>query len=114
MKKYVILIAFAFLSFNIIAQITFNEAIGGSSLDQAISAEVTTDGGYIVVGWTQSFGAGGWDIYLVKTSATGTIQWTKTYGGPSEEVDCFVHQTTDGGYIITARTTSYSITTDAD
>ena len=108
MKK-LILCLFVAITINSKAQITFNEAIGGPSTDQAISAEVTTDGGYIIVGWTKSFGAGDWDIYLVKTNSTGTIEWSKTYGGPGEEVDCFVHQTYDGGYIITARTTSFNV-----
>lgn len=109
MKHVTLLILLALFSSATKAQITFNEAIGGPSTDQAISAEATTDGGYIVVGWTKSFGAGDWDIYLVKTDASGIIQWTKTYGGPGEEVDCYVHQTFDAGYIITARTTSFNV-----
>jgi len=109
MKKITLCIVLLMITLGTHAQITFNEAIGGPARDQAISAEVTTDGGYIVVGWTQSYGAGGWDIYLVKTSETGIIQWTKTYGGPGEEVDCYVHQTYDGGFIITARTTSFNV-----
>lgn len=91
------------------AQITFAEAIGGPSTDQALSAEQTFDGGYIAVGWTKSYGAGDWDIYLVKTDLNGAIEWTKTYGGPGEEVDCFVHQCSDSGYIITARTNSFGV-----
>jgi len=109
MKKITLCIVLLMITLGTHAQITFNEAIGGPARDQAISAEATTDGGYIVVGWTQSYGAGGWDIYLVKTSETGIIQWTKTYGGPGEEVDCYVHQTYDVGFIITARTTSFNV-----
>ena len=105
MKK--LLLLFTVIALNLNAQITFNEAIGGPDTDQAISAEATSDGGYIVVGWTLSYGAGGWDIYLVKVSATGALEWTRTYGGPGEEVDCYVHQTFDGGYIISARSSSF-------
>lgn len=66
-------------------------------------------GGDIAVGWTKSYGAGDWDIYLVKTNVNGAIEWTKTYRGSGEEVDCFVHQCADSGYIITARTNSFGV-----
>src|SRR6185369_6014407 len=102
MKKIIFSFVIVLLFLTTNAQTTFNEAIGGIATDQAIFARETTDGGYIVVGWTTSFGAGGWDIYLVKTNSTGAVLWTKTYGGPGEEVDCSVQQTTDKGFIITA------------
>jgi uncharacterized delta-60 repeat protein len=73
---------------------------GGGSPDAAHSVEQTTDGGYIVVGRTESFGAGYYDFYLVKTNSQGDTLWTRTYGG-SEDDDAFsVQQTTDGGYIV--------------
>jgi len=90
------------------AQIKFSEAIGGPQPDEALYCKPTTDGGYVSVGWTKSFGAGNWDLYLVKTNADGSLQWTKTYGGPGDEVDCSIEQTADGGYIIASRSNSFS------
>jgi hypothetical protein len=89
------------------AQNTFALAVGGPSKDESIYGVETSDGGFVTVGWTQSYGAGGWDIYLIKTDARGELLWTRTYGGPAGEVDCSVTETTDGGFIISARTGSY-------
>ncbi|HEU4718687.1 MAG TPA: T9SS type A sorting domain-containing protein [Bacteroidia bacterium] len=107
MKKLLTLLAVVFTAHILSAQTKINEAIGGPGQDEAIYAETTTDGGYVIVGWTTSYGVWGWDIYLVKTDSLGAIEWTKTYGANGDEVDCFVQQTTDGGFIITARSNSF-------
>jgi hypothetical protein len=73
---------------------------GGPAYDQGLSVQQTTDGGYIVAGRTQSFGAGGADAYLIRTDAAGDTLWTRTYGGPNSDVGNSVQQTTDGGYIV--------------
>ncbi len=84
--------------------ITFARTYGG---DLAYSVQQTSDGGYIVVGQTNSFGAGGYDIFLIKTDAKGNIQWAKTYGGTGSEKAYSVRQTADGGYIVAGYTTSF-------
>jgi hypothetical protein len=73
---------------------------GGSGVDEGLCVQQTTDGGYIVAGFTESFGAGGQDVYLVKTESTGDTTWTRTYGSPLTEVGYSVQQTTDRGYIV--------------
>jgi len=80
---------------------------GGSYYDAAYCVELTSDGGYIVGGWTESFGAGSWDFWLLKTDAAGDTLWTRYYGG--SEYDCCysLQQTTDGGYIATGMTQSF-------
>jgi hypothetical protein len=80
---------------------------GGTSGDYAYSVQQTSDGGYIVVGYTNSFGAGGYDIFLIKTDASGNVQWAKTYGGTGDDRAYSVQQTSDGGYIVAGRTYSF-------
>jgi hypothetical protein len=76
---------------------------GGNDEDYGYSLKQTADGGYIIAGKTKSFGnaAGYEDIYIIKTDASGTLQWTKTYGGTSDDAAFSVSLTTDGGYIVT-------------
>jgi len=72
----------------------------------AFTIEETSDGGYILTGLTQQFGAGSYDFWLIKTDSNGNEQWNKTYGGASEDWG-FYSQIIDGGYIITGATMSY-------
>lgn len=85
----------------------WTRAYGGTGTDVGYSTQQTTDGGYIVAGSTTSFGAGGSDVYLVKTNASGDTLWTRTYGGTSNDVGYSVQQTSDGGYIIAGYTASF-------
>lgn len=85
----------------------WTKTYGGYNQDYAFSIQPTLDGGYIITGLTSSFGAGGDDVYLVKTDANGNTVWTKTFGGPYEDWGRSVKQTLDGGYIIAGWTTSF-------
>jgi hypothetical protein len=101
---------------------SFAKTYGGTYEDIAFSVQQTSDGGYIVAGYTTSFGAGGEDIFLIKTDANGNIQWAKTYGGTAIDWAYSVQQTSDGGYIVAGGTHSFGagsydiflIKTDAD
>jgi hypothetical protein len=86
---------------------TFAKTIGGSSEDRANSIIQSSDGGYAVAGYTSSFGAGGWDIYLVKLDSGGNVQWTKTIGGSSDDLASSIIQSSDGGYIVAGVTGSF-------
>jgi predicted secreted protein len=66
----------------------------------------TSDGGYALAGSTQSFGAGSWDFWLVKTDAAGNAQWNRTYGGTSDDEAYALVQTVDGGYALAGYTGS--------
>jgi len=79
----------------------WSQTFGGVSYDFGSSIQQTTDGGYIITGYTESFGNGGSDVYLIKTNGNGTEQWSQTFGGASFDWGTSVQQTTDGGYIIT-------------
>jgi uncharacterized delta-60 repeat protein len=87
--------------------IIWAKTYGGTSYDEAYSVQQTSDGGYILAGETRSFGAGDYDIFLIKTDANGNIIWAKTYGGTSYDYAYSVQQTSDGGYIMAGETNSF-------
>ena len=74
---------------------------GGSEEDVFEVARPTADGGYIAVGKTKSFGAGDYDVLLIKFDADGNVTWAKTYGTIDGDWGSDVKQTSDNGYIIT-------------
>lgn len=83
------------------------KTFGGTGRDYGHSVQQTMDGGFIAAGYTLSFGAGGDDMYVVKTDANGNEQWSKKYGGSSSDVAYGIRETSDGGYIITGHTLSF-------
>jgi len=84
----------------------WQKTFGGSSDDLAYSIQQTEDGGYIVAGWTESFGAGGYNAYVLKLLPNGDLDWEKTFGGTGEDKAHSIQQTTDGGYIVAGWTYS--------
>ncbi|MCP5102222.1 MAG: hypothetical protein GY950_02530 [bacterium] len=110
MKKLFFIIIFVCAVFGLAvdaASSSFRKTYGGSNIDRGITVHQASDGGYIITGFTKSFGAGKEDVYLVKTDAAGNTQWTKTFGGKDTDNGWAVLQTTDGGYIITGFTKSF-------
>lgn len=74
---------------------------GGSGYDWARAVRQTSDGGYIVIGGTESSGNGLADIWIFKTSNIGIISWQRTVGSADGDSGNDIIQTSDGGYIAT-------------
>jgi predicted secreted protein len=86
----------------------WNKTYGGTGDDRCYGLAKTSDGGYALAGDTNSFGAGGYDFWLVKTDASGNQQWGRNYGGiPDDNSQGGVIQTKDGGYALAGHTFSY-------
>ncbi len=85
---------------------SWSKTYGGIGFDRGQSVVQTSDGGYIIAGETSSSGAGGYDVYLIKTDSSGVEVWSKTFGGTSDDQGYSVVQTSDGGYIIAGETSS--------
>ncbi len=85
----------------------WSRVYGGNSFDECTSVRPTTDGGYVLAGYTRSFGAGTDDFWLVKTDANGDSLWSRTFGGSSYDYCFSAQQTADGGYILAGGTESF-------
>ncbi|MCH8318405.1 MAG: hypothetical protein IIA88_07885, partial [Bacteroidetes bacterium] len=77
------------------------------STDVGRSIIPTKEGGFIIVGESKSFGAGDFDIYLIKIDKYGKLKWTKTYGGTGKDYGRSIQQTITGGYIICGSSFSF-------
>ncbi len=96
------------VKFDSLFNIMWTKTIGGRHDESGISMVQTKDRGYVITGGTNSYGdTVNNDVYIVKLDSMGTLQWTKTVGGPALDIgDCII-QTNDGGYAITGDTYSY-------
>jgi hypothetical protein len=100
------------LKLNSDGDIQWQKCLGGSSWEDASDVEQTSDGGYILVGRSQSIDGdvsvnqGGLDYWIIKLDSDGILQWQKSYGGNMDDIAYAVKQTADGGYIVAGESSS--------
>jgi len=85
----------------------FSKTFGGEKGEMASSVVETSDGGFALAGRTSSFGSGGDDAWLIKTDSNGNVEFKKTYGDVYEERALSVVETSDRGFAIAGKTSSY-------
>ena len=86
--------------------------LGGGGGDYLNWIRPTSDGGFIAVGATSSFGAGNSDAWIVKLDAAGSPVWQKTYGGAQRDHAVWVETTADGGFLVAGTTSTVSTGND--
>jgi hypothetical protein len=95
------------LKFNSNNVLEWQKVYGGSANDRGIDLIQTKDGGYALLGLSQSAdlevsqNAGATDFWLVKLDRSGTILWEQTFGFPGVDIGNALLQTQDNGYILT-------------
>ncbi|UCE37749.1 MAG: Ig-like domain-containing protein [Thermoplasmata archaeon] len=85
----------------------WNRTFGGSNSDFGRSVQETSDGGFIITGY--SWFTGHYDVRLIKTDSSGIEEWSKTFGGDRSDRGYSVRETPDGGFIIAGHTQSYGM-----
>jgi hypothetical protein len=85
----------------------WTKTYGGTDYDYGRSVQECAGGGFIIAGWTYSFGAGYYDVYLIRTNANGDALWIKTYGGTRDDGGWSVQECASGGFIIAGWTCSF-------
>src|SRR5689334_9310960 len=108
MKSIVLIITGILISApNCFGQVTFQKTYGGTWPEEGNSIQQTADAGYILAGYAVTHSGTDRDIYLVRTDSTGTLLWTKTFGGSGTDIAYAALQTNDGGFIVAGFTASF-------
>ena len=89
----------------------WSKTFGGAGDEWAFSVIATSDGGYAIAGYTNSFGAGANDFWLLKIDASGNSQWNRTFGGLGDDRAYAMVRSADGGYAMVGSSNSYGNTT---
>jgi Tol biopolymer transport system component len=88
-------------------EVLWQRTHGGEAFDRAGAIIPAADGGYVILAETESFGAGGRDIYVLKVDPEGNEIWSQTFGGPKRERAGDIQPAAGSGYIVVGSTASY-------
>ena len=86
----------------------WEKSFGGPDNEEAYAVKQCMNGGYILAGYSNSYGAAS-EVYVVKTDSYGKLEWDKTYGGPNLDRAYEIIETHDGHFIIVGVTNSPGI-----
>lgn len=87
--------------------LVWSKTYGGNGNDQGKDIIATSDGNYLIVGWSNSPLLGNQEANLIKINPAGTVIWSRLYGGTGHDYGHSVKQCVDGGYIMLGQTFSY-------
>jgi hypothetical protein len=94
------------LKLDVGGQVLWQKTYGGLGDDAIKQVVATRDGGYVLAGYTSSFGPGGLNAWVLKLDGAGNVLWQKVLGGDGEDVASAVAATQDGGVIVAGYTAS--------
>jgi regulation of enolase protein 1 (concanavalin A-like superfamily) len=105
-----------------VGDLVWDRAYGGEGNDRGQALIQTTDGQYVIAGKTWSYGAGGFDVLLLKADQDGTLVWLDVYGANGYDCGYAIAETSDGGFLVAGETDSfgqgdfdvYAVRTDRD
>jgi len=87
----------------------WSNAYGGAGDEYGNDVRQTSDGGFIIAGNSNSFGAGDDDVYVIKTDSAGNVTWSKVFGTTDNEEGYSVQETSDGGFIVTGQSSNTNL-----
>lgn len=87
--------------------VQLNLTFGGTEDDRCRDIIPTTDAGFLLTGWSNSFSQGDIDYWIVKTDSNGEHEWNQTFGGSETERGLATICTDDGGYLTMGNTGSF-------
>jgi len=90
-----------------LGNVLWQRYFGGINIDRFYSVTETPDSGLVMAGYTNSLGAGGYDMLVVKTNKLGVVEWEKYYGGSNWDFAYSICSTNDGGYAIAGGTYTF-------
>ncbi len=82
----------------------WQKTYGGNNVDQGYGIVQLNDSGFAICGFTNSFGLGGYDAYLIRTNSSGDTVWTRTYEGMDWDFIYSIQTTPDFGFILVGET----------